>query len=163
MIAVPWNATSSVAVFNAEKTISFSADTPLIKGHSGQIYDTQWNPFEDRLLATCADDGLVKFWVFDDYEGTMSTGHRVDCDLQLEAHSRKCISVKWHAAAENLLATHSIDKTIKIWDINEDRCDDAVMTYTDLPDFATQIVWSPDGKMLGGCLKNKSLIVLDPR
>ena len=80
----------------------------------------------------------------------MSGGDRSDCDLELEAHSRKCISVQWHAAAENLLATHSIDKTIKIWDINEDRCDDPQITFTDMPDFCTSIRWSPDGKMLAG-------------
>ena len=123
MIAVAWSSTSTVAVFNADKPQSFDARTPLIKGHTGNIFDMTWSPFEDRLLATCADDGKAKLWVFDDYEGI--SADRSDCDLELEAHSRKCISVQWHAAAENLLATHSIDKTIKIWDINEDRCDDA--------------------------------------
>ena len=87
----------------------------------------------------------------------------MECDLELEAHSRKCVSVQWHTAAENLLATHSIDKTIKIWDINEDRCDDAMITFTDMPDQATSIRWSPDGKMLAGIIKNKSMVIFDPR
>ena len=62
-----------------------------------------------------------------------------------------------------MLATHSIDKTIKIWDINEDRCDDAMMTFTDMPDSATSIRWSPDGKMLAANTKNKSKLIFDPR
>lgn len=62
-----------------------------------------------------------------------------------------------------MLATHSIDKTIKIWDINEDRCDEAVLTFTDMPDTCTSIRWSPDGKMLAGMVKNKTMLVLDPR
>jgi len=61
------------------------------------------------------------------------------------------------------LATHSIDKTIKIWDINEDRCDDAMMTFTDMPDSATSIRWSPDGKMLAANIKNKTKLIFDPR
>ena len=69
MIAVCWNAIATIAVFNAERSLTFDANTPLIKGHQGNIYDLAWSPFEDRLLATCADDGKVKFWVFDDYEG----------------------------------------------------------------------------------------------
>ena len=123
----------------------------------------QWSPFEDRLLATCADDGKAKFWVFDDYEGLTGQENRMDPDLELDAHSRKCISVQWHSAAENLLATHSIDKTVKVWDINEDRCDEAQMTFTDIPDYCTSVRWSPDGKMLGGMVKNKSMVVFDPR
>ena len=124
MIAMTWSSNSTVAVFNAEKTRSFDATIPLIKGHNGAINDISWSPFEDRLLATCADDGKAKFWVFDDYEGlTVPNKHLMDSDLELDAHSRKCLSVQWHEGCENLLATHSMDKTVKVWDIHEDRAD----------------------------------------
>jgi glutathione S-transferase len=62
-----------------------------------------------------------------------------------------------------LLATHSVDKTIKVWDIHEDRADEAAITFTDMPDYATSIRWSPDGKMIGGMCKNKSMVLFDPR
>jgi len=62
-----------------------------------------------------------------------------------------------------LLATHSIDKTVKIWDINEDRCDEPIFTFTDMPDFCTTIRWSPDGKNIAGMVKNKSMVIMDPR
>ena len=87
----------------------------------------------------------------------------LECAMELEAHQRKCISIQWHEAAEELLATHSIDRTIKIWDINEDRSDDPVITFTDMPDIATSIRWSPDGKMIAGMVKNKSMVIFDPR
>jgi len=93
MIAVNWKATSSIAVFNADKPLTFESNTPLLKGHSGNIFDMQWSPFQDRLLATCADDGKAKFWVFDDFEGLTGGQNRSECDLEIEAHPRKCISV----------------------------------------------------------------------
>ena len=71
--------------------------------------------------------------------------------------------MQWHAAADNLLATHSIDKTVKVWDINEDRCDDPMITFTDMADYCQSIRWSPDGKMICGMLKNKSMVIFDPR
>ena len=83
--------------------------------------------------------------------------------MEIEAHSRKCISVQWHEAAAELIATHSIDKTVKIWDINEDRCDEPIITFTDLQDYATSIRWSPSGKMLGAMIKNRKMAIFDPR
>ena len=163
MIAAAWKSTATVAVFNADRALGFDARTPLLKGHTGSILDLTWSPFEDRLLATCGDDGKAKMWVFDDYEGLTGGADRAEADLELEAHSRKCMSVQWHSAAENLLATHSNDRTVKVWDINEDRCDDAMITFTDMPDFCTSIRWSPDGKMIGGQCKNKTMVFFDPR
>ena len=33
MIAVAWNAAATIAVFNANRSLTFDANTPLIKGH----------------------------------------------------------------------------------------------------------------------------------
>ena len=163
MVAMAWNAMSTVAVFGTEKTRTFDATIPLLKGHTGTIYDMAWSPFEDRLLSTCADDGKVKLWVFDDYEGCYSRDNNSEPDMDIEAHPRKTLSVQWHAAAENVLATHSIDKTIKLWDINEDRADDPIITFTDMPDTCTSLRWSPSGSMIGAMVKNKSQLYVDPR
>lgn len=38
-----------------------------------------------------------------------------------------------------------------------------MITFTDMPDQATSIRWSPDGKMLAGMVKNKSMVIFDPR
>lgn len=96
MIAMSWKSTSTVAVFNSETPLTFDANVPLIKGHMGAIYDMQWSPFEDRLLATCADDGKVKMWVFDDYDGLTNKSDVLEADMNIDAHHRKCISVRWH-------------------------------------------------------------------
>ena len=163
MIAVNWESTSSIAVFNAAKEQNFDAKIPLIRGHSGSIFDMQWSPFEDRLLATCADDGKVKFWVFDDYEGLTGTGSINEADMEIEAHPRRCQGIQWHAAAENLICTHSVDTSLKIWDINEDRSEEPVFTYANEGTSITQARWSPLGKMIGGMRKNKTLVIVDPR
>ena len=94
MIAVAWNAAATIAVFNANRALSFDANTPLIKGHQGNIYDMSWSPFQDRLLATCADDGNAKFWIFDDdYEGLTGKSNMIESAMEIEAHQRKCISI----------------------------------------------------------------------
>jgi len=151
-------------VFGASETQTFDPRIPLIKAHTGNILDMQWSPFEDRILATSADDGKVKMWVFDDFEGLTGKSDRRECDLEIEAHPRKCMSVRWHTSVENLVATHAIDKTVKIWDINEDKYDDPVCTFQNFGnDYATSIRWSPDGKMIAAICKQKQMFLFDPR
>ena len=35
---------------------------PIIAAHSAFVTDFNFSPFDDRLLATGAEDGLVKVW-----------------------------------------------------------------------------------------------------
>ena len=86
MIAAQTSATASVVVVPADKPTQFSPATPLLKGHMGNIYDTQFSPFEDRLLATTADDGKLNLWVFDDFNGTLGGDHMTQPDIQINAH-----------------------------------------------------------------------------
>jgi coronin-1B/1C/6 len=42
------------------------ADLPLIKGHAGPVVDFDFSPFNDSLLATASEDGIVKLWLIPD-------------------------------------------------------------------------------------------------
>lgn len=84
MIATAWKSKSTVAVFNADdKSLNFNADIPLLRGHDGNILDMSWSPFNDKLLATCAEDRNPKFWLFDDYNGLMGGQNRTDYAFEL--------------------------------------------------------------------------------
>lgn len=69
LTAVNWHTTSSIAVFGTYDYKRFDQTVPLIKGHAGSINDLQWNPFQDKLLASASDDSTIKLWVIDSYEG----------------------------------------------------------------------------------------------
>ncbi len=51
----------SVAVLPINASGRFS-QFPLIAGHSGQISDFDFSPFDDYKLATGSSDGVVKLW-----------------------------------------------------------------------------------------------------
>lgn len=61
------------------------------------------------------------------------------------------------------MATCAIDKTVRIWDINEDRADDPIFVFNQMEEFATSLRWSPNGKSLAAPCKNKKVLILDPR
>ena len=39
MVAAQWGTTATIAVFNAEQPHKFQVNIPLIKGHTGTVYD----------------------------------------------------------------------------------------------------------------------------
>ena len=83
--------------------------------------------------------------------------------MEIQAHPKKTSCLRWHTAVENLMCTTGSDKSIKVWDINEGRCDEPAIIFNDIPDLANTLRWSPNGKMISACVKNKSLAILDPR
>ena len=35
---------------------------PLFRGHTAPVLDTDWNPSNDRIIASASDDGKVFIW-----------------------------------------------------------------------------------------------------
>ena len=81
-------------------------------------------------------------------------------DLELIGHAKKVLSLRWHHIADNVLASYSMDSTIKIWDVNEGK---AGITYADHNAMPTAMRWSPKGDVLALMLKNKTMTFFDPR
>lgn len=114
LTALAWNQVSTVAVFPAYKHQRFDKSVKLIKGHKGNVNDCAFSPFNDELLATASDDGSIKLWLVPS-EGI--TDHVSQADADLSGHTKKVLGVAWHRSVENMLASHSGDLTLRIWDI----------------------------------------------
>lgn len=91
------------------------ADVPLIKGHAGPIIDFDFSPFNDSLLATASEDGIIKLWIIPD-EGI--THDVTECDAELRGHSKKIVLAKFHPSSDYTLASCGSDNTVRIWDIS---------------------------------------------
>ena len=83
--------------------------------------------------------------------------------MELEGHHKKTVAIRWHEQVENLIASTAIEKTVKVWDINEDRADDPIFTFADMNGYGTSLRWSPNGKLLGVPCKDKKGIMVDMR
>ena len=70
------------------------------------------------------------------------------------------MACSWHRTAENTLATHGADGTVRIWDVENAT---NTMTYDGLPQIATSMKWNPKGDRLGVVIKGGNMYSYDPR
>lgn len=79
---------------------------PLIKGHAGPIVDFEFSPFNDQLLATASDDGLIKLWIIPEEGITKDVSEQ---DAELRGHAKKLIFAKFHPVADYTMASTGAD------------------------------------------------------
>ncbi|KAJ1555354.1 hypothetical protein HK096_003097 [Nowakowskiella sp. JEL0078] len=134
-----------------------SENLPLFNGHSGAVLDTDFNPFNDHVIASASEDTKAMVWIIPE-------GGLVDSidkpALTLAGHGRKVGHVLFHPTAENVLATASADFTVKLWDVSTG---DEKITLTGHTEIVQSLSWNYDGSLLTTTCKDKKLRVFDVR
>ncbi len=137
---------------------------PLFRGHTAVVLDTDWNPFNDSLVASGSDDGKIFLWRVPD-------GFTLHSDLpaddikdvapvgKLSGHPKKVGQVLFNPAAENVLASASGDFTIKLWDIEAG----SSKLSLKVGDVVQSLSWSANGSLLVTTSRDKKLRVWDVR
>lgn len=129
-----------------------------ITGHSAAIFDFDFNPFHDQILASGSDDCTCKVWGIPSEDGLTEDLH--DPLFTADGHMRKVIFVKFHPTASNVLATASADMTVKLWDIDAG----AEKTTLSGHDQTLQdLQFNYDGSLCATSAKDKKLRIFDPR
>mmetsp|Transcript_16029 Transcript_16029/g.27629 ORF Transcript_16029/g.27629 Transcript_16029/m.27629 type:complete len:536 (+) Transcript_16029:68-1675(+) len=117
--AVAWNPTETSVLLSGsfDRTVAvFDARNPTAVASASVSSDVEcasWNPHNPQLLVVSTDDGLVTC-----HDARMMGSP--PC-FTLQAHDKATTSVSFSPAVRDLFATSSIDKTIKIWDMNSFR------------------------------------------
>ncbi|CAJ2509795.1 Uu.00g056950.m01.CDS01 [Anthostomella pinea] len=163
-LAVNWEASGggAFAVIPLNERGKVPDVIPLFRGHTATVLDTDWNPFNDRLIASASDDGKVMLWQVP--QGfTLLTDAEEPADVapvaQLKGHSRKVGQVVFNPAAENILASASGDLTIKLWDVGAG----AAVHSLKHTDIVQSLSWNASGSMLVTTSRDKKLRVWDVR
>lgn len=158
-VSIVWEAGGggSVAVVPLEVQGKMKPDYPLITGHKGPILDTDFNPFNDYLIATASEDAYVKVWQIP--EGGF-TAHQNDPAQTLQGHRRKVGTCDFNPVASNILATSSTDFQLKIWDIEKGAELFNIGAHSDI---IQSVAWNYDGSLLATASKDKKIRVFDPR
>ena len=129
---------------------------PLFRGHKDQVLDVDFDPFDQQRCVSCSNDSDIYVWdipqdfsIFDNDEVT---------DFQepvrkLDKHTKKVLQVLYHPVAKDILASTSMDKTVKIWNV----ATGDVIYSLEHPDWVTSISFNYNGKYLATCCKDKKL------
>ncbi|KFY17764.1 hypothetical protein V492_00401, partial [Pseudogymnoascus sp. VKM F-4246] len=163
-LAVNWEASGggAFAVIPLNEKGRLPEQIPLFRGHTAPVLDTDWNPFNDRIIASGSDDGKVFIWEVPNGFSLYSDAEEpedVSPVSKLTGHSRKVGQVLFNPAAENILASASGDYTIKLWDI-ETGNSPLTLKHGDI---VQSLSWSADGTMMVTTSRDKKLRIWDVR
>ncbi|GAA95888.1 uncharacterized protein L969DRAFT_88730 [Mixia osmundae IAM 14324] len=136
---------------------------PLCRAHTAPVLDTSFNPFNDDIIASGAEDSKVKITKIDQdkLEAAWIDGVEVVDLLPLStnfSHGRKVGNVLWHPTAENVLTSASYD--IKLWDVTHESAQAELAAH---PDMVQSMSYNCTGSLLATTCKDKKLRIFDVR
>ncbi|XP_066310588.1 uncharacterized WD repeat-containing protein C17D11.16-like isoform X1 [Miscanthus floridulus] len=76
-----------------------------------------WNPHNEHSFVVSLENGMVQ--AFD--KRTASSSSSVQSMYTLHAHDKAVSSISFSPSAPNFLATGSVDKMVKLWDLSNDK------------------------------------------
>ncbi|KAK8159230.1 actin-binding protein-like protein [Phyllosticta citrichinensis] len=135
---------------------------PLFRGHTGPVLDTDWNTFNDNIVASGSDDGKVFIWQVPENFSLYSEAEEpedVAPVAKLTGHTRKVGHVLFNPSAENVLASSSGDYTVKLWDVE---AGSPKLTLKH-PDIVQSLSFSANGAYLVSTSRDKKLRIWDVR
>lgn len=88
---------------------------------SADVESIAWNPHEEHLFVVSLENGTVVG--FDTRVASSDPSSQLQTQFTIHAHDKAVCSVAYNTLVPNLLATGSMDKTVKLWDMsNQPSC-----------------------------------------
>ncbi|XP_050398684.1 uncharacterized protein LOC126816312 isoform X16 [Patella vulgata] len=144
-------------VLPIEKTGRVDINSPKVCGHAGAVMDIKWNPFNENIIASGADDSTIKLWQIPD-EGLYS--NLTEWSVDLHGHQRKVGYVEWHPTAENILLSVGFDFKCIVWNVEQAEPVNIIDSHNDT---IFSMYWNNDGSLFCTTSKDRRIRVIDPR
>ncbi|KAJ7597291.1 WD40 repeat-like protein [Mycena floridula] len=85
-----------------------------LTGQTKEGYGLAWNPCKQGHVLGASEDMTVCHWDINSYSKAKTS---IDATNTFRGHTSVVGDVDWHATQENIFASVSDDKTLKIWDV----------------------------------------------
>ncbi|KAF9896736.1 Coronin-like protein crn1, partial [Lobosporangium transversale] len=129
---------------------------PLYRGHSAAVLDTDFSPFNDHLIASCAEDSKVFIYTIPEELGEED----IEPVVRLTTHGRKVGQVLFNPVAENVLLSASTDLTMKLWDVEKGMEKQEITGHLEI---IQSVAWNYNGTLVATTCRDKKLRVFDVR
>jgi coronin-1B/1C/6 len=147
-----------LAILSKSNSGKWQHDAKMLIGHNGPILDLDFFPYNDSYLATCSDDATIKIWQIPE-DAPLKEDITV-CSSTLYGHSRKVNLIGFNDAAEGILASTSLDYTMKIWDVQKG---EVKLNLTGPAEYCIGFEWGFNSDLIASTWKDKHLRVADVR
>jgi len=125
--------------------------------HKNNALDFQFHPFINNLIGISSQDASASITQFPK-DGLTEDVKKAD--VYLKGHQKKVHLLKFHPTANNIVATGSWDRTVKLWNVENG---ETVSTYEKSNSVAFSIDWNRDGSLLAMTTKKCQMRLFDPR
>ncbi|KAL6943109.1 hypothetical protein ACO0RG_002094 [Hanseniaspora osmophila] len=164
-IACNWNASGggAFAIIPTKEVGKLPDKLPLFRGHTAAILDTDFDPFDEQKIASASDDAKICIWEIPENFTLQSVDNAEEVDdiekpvQVLTGHSRKVGHILYHPIAKDVLASSSMDRTVRIWNVATGK-DEIVLKH---PDMVTSMCFNYNGEYLATVAKDKKIRVWD--
>ncbi|KAK4691079.1 peroxin-7, partial [Phenoliferia sp. Uapishka_3] len=103
----------SIKVWTPDRTTSLLT----IPAHTACVYSASFSPAQPATIASCSSDGFLKIWDTRAPLGASGPGQLATPSISLAAHSTEVLSLDWNKYQPHLIATGSVDRTVRIHDL----------------------------------------------
>lgn len=123
-----------------------------LPAHQSKVHSVKWNIDGSRLASGGADKSARLFLV-DTSRGSL------ELDRSYEEHRGSIDQLCWHQRNENLFATASLDKTVKVWDARATRSCATIHLLGE----NISVCWSYDGQTIAVADREDNVSFIDVR
>jgi len=145
-------------VLPAGGTGKVGTSAPAFTGHSGGVLDVAFNPFNDNIIASGAEDATLRIWQINCENGVVKPQNEQLAIMK--GHARRVQRVVWNQAVNGCIATFGAENSIKVWDVAKASC---ITTFKPGKEQLLDLTWNQNGDLLVYPMKDKKLHCFDVR
>ncbi|KAJ1561172.1 THO complex subunit 3, partial [Nowakowskiella sp. JEL0078] len=126
-----------------------------LRGHKGKVQSVGWN-CDGRRIASGSGDQTARVWSLSQTSSSLTANRD---STELRGHQGEVVVLCWDPLNTDRLATASVDKTVRLWDVRIPKCTNVINT----PGENINLVWAHDGNCIAVGDKKDLISFIDPK